>query len=1050
MKIAHIADTHVRNLKFHKQYQVAFSHLYKILREQKVDYIVHCGDIAHTKTQISPEFIDMASDFFRNLSSIAPTYIILGNHDGNLKNNNRQDAISPIVDALNLPNLHLLKNSGETTIGDNVCLNVLSVFDRDNWQEPTDDSKINIALYHGAIAGVYTDKGYQLEHGEDNLEIFEKFDYAFLGDIHKSNQILDYEGRIRYAGSTIQQNHGETNDKGFLLWDIKDKDKFKVKHYVLNNPSPFVSVVLNKDGTIPKRASVPDGARLRLVAESKLTVSQFQRALEAAKTRFKPENITYISRVSSGSKGSQEESVFSKKDLRDPEVQRELITEYLKEHNLSQDSLGKVFELNDRYNATIAGSTETIARNTNWKIKKMSWSNLFNYGENNSLDFDKLDGIVGIFGKNYSGKSSVIDSLLWIIFGTTSKNDRKNLNVINQNKDSCSGEVKLEVSGKAYTIQRSATKYIKRLKGEETLEAKTEVNFTLYDEVTKENKSLNGLTVSETNTNIRNVFGEAEDFFLTSMSSQLDSLSFIGEGSKKRKEILTRFLDLESFDKKYSAAKSDCSDTKAFIKKLERDNYKEQAEIVTNKLNENELKQESVNSVVVKLTSTIQELDDKISEFEAKISSVPLEQIDPKKEQKNIELLQAKITSASNKSLESKEQIKILEDKISITEDFLKNFDLEELLSKKKEAVELKKKLSSTIAETTLINQKSNSANKKLKLLDEVPCGSEYSHCKFIKDAYSAKTEVASLNQNIALLEQDISLMEKRVAAYEELKVEESIEKYSYISNKVSSLKASLAEEKLSLNNAEKETADILEKIKISSARLFEYENNKDAIENLGNLQAELETTKNKRLLVSEEIKSSNADLMLLNKEKGSLENEVSALLQKERELDNLREEYHTYDLFMQCMHSNGISSDIVRSKLPVINDEIAKILTNVVDFSIIVKNDDKRLDIFIKHPKYDERPVEMGSGAEKTIAAMAIRLALLSVSSLPKADVMILDEPGTALDEENMQGFTTILDLIKSYFKSVILISHLDSLKDCVDTQVNIDKIKGYAKISQ
>ena len=127
MKIAHIADTHVQNLKFHKQYQVAFSHLYKILREQKVDYIVHCGDIAHTKTQISPEFIDMASDFFRNLSSIAPTYIILGNHDGNLKNNNRQDAISPIVDALNLPNLHLLKNSGETTIGDNVCLNVLSV-----------------------------------------------------------------------------------------------------------------------------------------------------------------------------------------------------------------------------------------------------------------------------------------------------------------------------------------------------------------------------------------------------------------------------------------------------------------------------------------------------------------------------------------------------------------------------------------------------------------------------------------------------------------------------------------------------------------------------------------------------------------------------------------------------------------------------------------------------------------------------------------------------------------------------------------------------------
>lgn len=1050
MKIAHIADTHVRNLKFHKQYQVAFSHLYKILREQKVDYIVHCGDIAHTKTQISPEFIDMASDFFRNLSSIAPTYIILGNHDGNLKNNNRQDAISPIVDALDLPNLHLLKNSGETVIGDNVCLNVLSVFDRENWQEPTDDSKINIALYHGAIAGVYTDKGYQLEHGEDNLEIFEKFDYAFLGDIHKSNQVLDYEGRIRYAGSTIQQNHGETNDKGFLLWDIKDKDKFKVKHYTLNNPNPFISVVLNKDGSIPKKTSVPNGARLRLVAESKLTVSQFQRALEAAKTRFKPENITYISRVSGGSRGSEETSVFSKKDLRDPETQRELVAEYLKEHNLSEESLRKVYELNDRYNSSIAGSSEVIARNTNWKIKDMKWSNLFNYGENNSLDFDKLDGIVGIFGKNYSGKSSVIDSLLWIIFGTTSKNDRKNLNVINQNKDSCSGEIKLEVSGKTYTIQRSATKYIKRLKGEETLEAKTEVNFTLYDEVTKETKSLNGLSVSETNTNIRNVFGEAEDFFLTSMSSQLDSLSFIGEGSKKRKEILTRFLDLESFDKKYAAAKSDCSDTKAYIKKLERDNYKEQAEIAENKLNENELKQESVKSTIDELSATIKELDSKISEFEEKISSVPLERIDPEKEQNNINVLQAKITVASNKTVKSKEQIETIQAKIVSTEQFLESFNLEELLEKKKEITELKKQLSATISESTLVNQKAKSANKKLKLLDEVPCGSEFSHCKFIKDAYKAETEVKDLANNFARLEEEVSLMQNRVSDYEELKIEDSIEKYSYISNKVSSLKASLAEERLSLNNAEKEIMDILEKIKVSSAKLFEYEKNKDAIENLGNLQSELESLKNKRLIVSEEVKSSNADLMILNKERGSLEHEVAALLQKEEELDNLREEYHTYDLFMQCMHSNGISSDIVRSKLPVINDEIAKILTNVVDFSIIVKNEDKRLDIFIKHPKYDERPIEMGSGAEKTIAAMAIRLALLSVSSLPKADVMILDEPGTALDEENMQGFTTILDLIKSYFKSVILISHLDSLKDCVDTQVNIDKIKGYAKISQ
>ena len=103
-----------------------------------------------------------------------------------------------------------------------------------------------------------------------------------------------------------------------------------------------------------------------------------------------------------------------------------------------------------------------------------------------------------------------------------------------------------------------------------------------------------------------------------------------------------------------------------------------------------------------------------------------------------------------------------------------------------------------------------------------------------------------------------------------------------------------------------------------------------------------------------------------------------------------------------------------------------------------------------IQHPGYAARPVEMGSGAEKTIAAMAIRLALLNVSTLPKSDVFILDEPGTALDADNMEGFIRILEMIKGQFKTVLLISHLDSLKDIVDQQIMIEKRDGYAYVQE
>ena len=123
--------------------------------------------------------------------------------------------------------LYLLRNSGEVVLNDKYTINVLSVFDRDNWKNPASSDRINIALYHGSISGVKTDTGWTMEHGENDIAIFDNFDYGFLGDIHKTNQFVDRKGKIRYPGSTVQQNHGETNDKGYLIWDIQDKDNFK-------------------------------------------------------------------------------------------------------------------------------------------------------------------------------------------------------------------------------------------------------------------------------------------------------------------------------------------------------------------------------------------------------------------------------------------------------------------------------------------------------------------------------------------------------------------------------------------------------------------------------------------------------------------------------------------------------------------------------------------------------------------------------------------------------------------------------------------------------
>ena len=608
MKFAHIADTHIRNLKYHPEYRTVFEEMYEVMRKEQVDFIVHCGDIAHTKTQISPEFVDMTADFFRNLADIAPTYIILGNHDGNLKNGNRQDALSPIIDALGLSNLTLLKNAGETKINGDFTLNVLSVFDEESWVSPTEPDKINIALYHGAISGVETDTGYVLEHGEHPLEIFEGHDFAFLGDIHKTNQVLDTEGRVRYPGSTVQQNHGETNDKGFLIWDIENKDSFACKHIQIDNPKPFITINLTNKGQLPKNVKVPASARLRIVSNNSIPVNKLRKAVDVAKVLFKPETITFLNRTA-GQRGQVQGVVeLTQEDLRDISVQRKLIKEYLKDYKPEEDTLQTVFDLNDKYNR-IAQQEEEVQRNIHWKLKNLEWHNLFNYGESNKIGFEKLNGVVGIFGKNFSGKSSIIDSMLWIMYNSTSKHNRKNLNIINQTKDTGWGEVKIEVGTKLFTIYRKAEKYVKKLKGSETLEAKTEVDFKVYDTVTGEEKSLNGMTRNETDLNIRNMFGTLDDFLLTSMASQIDSLSFIGEGSTKRKEILAKFLDLDLFERKFKLGKDDSSDIKAILKKLEDNNSDEKLAEFEDLLVQNEAKTKKQESKCKSLKKEINNIE---------------------------------------------------------------------------------------------------------------------------------------------------------------------------------------------------------------------------------------------------------------------------------------------------------------------------------------------------------------------------------------------------------------------------------------------------------
>ncbi len=233
--------------------------------------------------------------------------------------------------------------------------------------------------------------------------------------------------------------------------------------------------------------------------------------------------------------------------------------------------------------------------------------------------------------------------------------------------------------------------------------------------------------------------------------------------------------------------------------------------------------------------------------------------------------------------------------------------------------------------------------------------------------------------------------------------------------SKIKKIKAEMSASESKKALSEKEIEEIDNKI-------THYYENQEAYDNLESLQRDLKAIKLTVTKKKTDLESCNKKIMHLMSEEGATRRLIEEAREHIKQIDDAEKEFIAYDLYIQAMHANGVSYQVIKSMLPIINKEISSVLSTIVNFEVFFDNADNKLEIYIKHPKYEPRPLSMGSGAEKTIASMAIRLALISVTNLPKSELFILDEPATALDEEHMEGFIRLLQMIKRQFKTVLV----------------------------
>src|SRR6056300_1712870 len=598
-KIYHIADVHIRNLKRHKEYREVFERLYEYISDTKTEdsIIVLAGDIVHAKTDMTPEVIEMTQTFLKRLSDMLPTILIPGNHDANLNNHSRLDALSPIVNALGHPNLHYLKDDGVWKMG-GISFSHSSIFSESKAIIPSSEvhGDYKIALYHAPVDKVKTEHGFEIENKNVNVESFDGYDLVLLGDIHVPNQSLNSEGTIKYCGSTIMQNHSEAKypEHGILVWDVDSK---KSEFVPIHNDYGYVTIDV-EGGKIVGNPTIPNKPHMRVRVKD-TPQSELKKVLAKIRVGRKVQEVS-IQKVITDKKDYSGGSNIILQNVRDVGFQNKLIEDFLSErYVVGEEHLDVIRGINNDINTKLG--TSVGMKNIIWKPKTFEFSNMFSYGSSNIIDFSQMKGAYGVFAPNASGKSSLWDALSFCIYDKCSRTS-KAADVLNYSKSQFNCKFNFEINGVDYYIERIGKKSPKRGT------VKVDVNFYRINE-DGSTESLNGEERRDTNSIIRQYVGSYDDFILTAMSNQSNSGGFIEKSQKEKKELLAQFLDMNVFEELYQIANDEIRELSALLKDYKNQNFTEKLSEAEDSLVENK-----------KLLSETQTLSEKYAEQKTKAS----------------------------------------------------------------------------------------------------------------------------------------------------------------------------------------------------------------------------------------------------------------------------------------------------------------------------------------------------------------------------------------------------------------------------------------------
>jgi DNA repair exonuclease SbcCD ATPase subunit len=707
-------------------------------------------------------------------------------------------------------------------------------------------------------------------------------------------------------------------------------------------------------------------------------------------------------------------------NISDENYQLDLLKNFLESKGY-KDKTEEILSINKMVENKMNGDEEKQSQFKKWYIRNIEFSNFLSYGENQKLDFDKLNGIVVVESDppNFGGKTVLtVDLLMFLFFNETTKTSKAE-EIFNRfsTKDEVLVKGEITIDGEDYIIVRKIERK-KSKKGEWNV--KTELDFF---KKLSDGSLLNftGEQRRETESFIKTSIGTKEDFLMTILTTGSNLEELLESKPTARGQVLSRFMGLEFLKKKEEVSKEIYSE---FSKQK-----------LSNIYSSEQLKDDSIAH-----ETTIQTLNTQIDESKKELSNA--EDATVKGKTYRDDMLKKKHTNIDKEiSLlnpeKTQEEINIIEfDKkgfISKIEE-LKVVEPSEFYYEEKHD-DVKDQYNEVYKIIVKIDTEISSINK---LKSEVEGGIKCGHCGIeLMNAAITNAKIAELDGYITHKGEKTKLMND-LSDKEQSFVKLKKEFDEYEKNK-------LIKEKYELSI---ESCDL--KIGVLKDKIKRWEEIQDKISE----NQKIDTLLIKADLRLEELeREKNRIYSLITNSEFSITSYQEKIDNNKKMIVRIKEEEEKekiYKIYLEAYGKNGVTKIIMKTMTPLINSELQRLMEDSCYFKLEININDKNEVEFlmIDNSSGIEKLMTSGSGYEKTIASLALRSVLTKICTLPKPNLVVMDEVFGKISNDNLEMVSEFFVKIKEYFEKVFVISHNPLINNWGDNIVKIRKENNISKV--